>query len=177
MSGMEMRAASMMAVMMLPGAVPSVLRCARAGDGVRAASFFVGSYLAVWIAVGVAVDALYQPHGSFVAGLVVIAAGVYELTPLKAYFRRLCRANVRSGFTFGLFCVGSSIGLMLMQVALGIMSVSSMAVITVIVSAQKLMPANAVVDVPLAFACVALGILIVIASSWVPGLMSPMSPM
>src|SRR5258708_5948702 len=57
---------SMMAAMMLPGAAPAVLRRAHAG-GVRAVPPFVGSYLAVWTLVGVAVYGLYRPHSSFAA--------------------------------------------------------------------------------------------------------------
>src|SRR4030081_697119 len=79
---------SMMAAMMLPGAAPAVLRRAHASGRVRAVPLFVGSYLAVWTLVGVAVYALYRPHGSLVAGAVAIAAGVYELAPLKRHFRR-----------------------------------------------------------------------------------------
>jgi predicted metal-binding membrane protein len=124
--------------------------------------------------VGVAVYALYRPHGPFIAGAVVIAVGVYEFTPLKQYFRRRCRESVRSGFRFGLCCVGSCLGLMLMQAALGIMSVTWMYVITILVLAQKLLPANAAIDVPLALAIIGLGILIVIAPSSVPGLMPTM---
>ena len=165
---------SMMAAMMLPGAAPAVLRCAHASGRVRAVPLFVGAYLAVWALVGVAVYALYRPHGSFAAGAVVIAAGVYELTPLKQRFRRRCRESVRSGFEFGLYCVGSSIGLMLMLVALSVMSITWMLVITVLILAQKLLPANAAVDVPLALAIVGLGALIVIAPSSVPGLTPPM---
>ena len=165
---------SMMAAMMLPGAAPAVLRRAHASGRVRAVPLFVGSYLAVWTLVGVAVYALYRPHGSFAAGAVVIAAGVYELTPLKQHFRRRCRESVRSGFEFGLCCVGSSIGLMLMLVALSVMSVTWMSVIAVLVLAQKLLPAKAAIDVPLALAIVGLGILIVIAPSSVPGLTPPM---
>jgi predicted metal-binding membrane protein len=165
---------SMMAAMMLPGAAPAVLRCAHVSGRVRAVPLFVGSYLGVWALVGVAVYALYRPHGSFAAGAVVIAAGVYELTPLKQRFRRRCRESVRSGFEFGLYCVGSSIGLMLMLVALSVMSVTWMLVIAVLVFAQKLLPAKAAIDVPLALAIVGLGILIVIAPSSVPGLMPSM---
>jgi predicted metal-binding membrane protein len=159
--------------MMLPGAVPAVWRHAHA-HGVRAVPLFVGSYLAVWTLVGVAVYALYQPHGSLAAGAVAIAAGVYELTPLKQHFRRRCRESIRSGFEFGLCCVGSSIGLMLMLVVLGVMSVTWMSVIAVLVLAQKLLPAKAAIDVPLALAIVGLGILIVLAPSSVPGLTPPM---
>jgi predicted metal-binding membrane protein len=165
---------SMMAAMMLPGAAPAVLRHAHASGRVRAVPLFVGSYLAVWTLVGVAVFMLYRPHGSFAAGAVAIAAGVYELTPLKQHFRRRCRESVRSGFEFGLYCVGSSIGLMLMLVALGVMSLTWMSVIAVLILAQKLLPSKLAVDVPLALVIVGLGILIVLAPSSVPGLTPPM---
>jgi predicted metal-binding membrane protein len=163
---------SMMAAMMLPGAVPAVLRRARAG--VRAVPVFVISYLAVWTLVGVGVFAVYRPHGTAAAGAVAIAAGLYELTPLKRHFRRRCRENVRSGVAFGIYCVGSSIGLMLSLVALSVMSVTWMSVIAVLVLVQKLLPPKTVIDAPLALAIVGLGILIVVAPSWVPGLIQTM---
>jgi predicted metal-binding membrane protein len=165
---------SMMAAMMLPGAAPAVLRRARAHGRVRGLPLFVGSYLAVWTHVGVAVYAVYRPHGSVAAGLVVIAVGAYELTPFKRHFRRRCRESVRSGFEFGFYCIGSSIGLMLILVALSIMSVLWMSVIAVLGLAQKVLPAKATIDVPLALAIVGLGVLIVIAPGSVPGLAPPM---
>ncbi len=122
---------SMMAAMMLPGAVPAVLRRAQAGDGAGAVLLFAGSYLAVWAVAGVAVYGLYRPHGSVAAGAVVIAAGVYEFTPVKQRFRRRCRESAGSGFGFGLCCAGSSAGLMAVLVAVGVMSVAWMAVIAV----------------------------------------------
>jgi predicted metal-binding membrane protein len=164
---------AMMAAMMLPGAAPAVLRRAHAG-GVRAVPLFAGSYLAVWALAGAAVYALYRPHGAVAAGAVTIAAGVYEFTPLKRHFRRRCRGSAGSGFGFGLCCAGSSIGLMAMLVALGVMSVIWMSVIAVLVLGQKLLPAIAAVDVPLALAIVGLGICIVLAPSSVPGLVPPM---
>jgi predicted metal-binding membrane protein len=160
---------SMMAAMMLPGSAPAVVRRAHA-SGERAVPLFVGSYLAVWTVVGVVVYALYRPHVTLAAGALVIAAGVYEFTPLKRNFRRHCRQSVHSGLEFGLYCVGSSIGLMLMFVAMGVMNVIWMSVITVLVLAQKLLPAKAAIDVPVALGVVGLGILIVIAPSSVPGL-------
>jgi predicted metal-binding membrane protein len=167
---------SMMAAMMLPGAAPALLRRAHAGagGGVRAVALFVGSYLAVWTLVGVAVYAVYRPHGSLAAGAVAIAAGGYELAPLKQRCRRRCRDSVGSGLAFGRYCVGSSIGLMGLLVALGIMSVTWMSVIAVLVLAQKLLPPRAAVDVPLALALVGVGIWIVVAPWSVPGLMPPM---
>jgi len=129
---------AMMAAMMLPGAVPAVLRHAHASGRMGAAPSFVGSYLAVWALVGLAVYALYRPHGFLAAGAVVIAAGAYELTPAKRRFRRACREGAGSGFRFGACCVCSSIGLMAMLVALGVMSLTWMVVIAVLVVAQKL---------------------------------------
>jgi predicted metal-binding membrane protein len=164
----------MMAAMMLPGAAPAALRRTQASGGVRALPLFIGSYLAVWALVGAAVYALYRPHGPVAAGVVVIAAGVYEFTPLKRHFRRRCRDRVRSGVQFGLCCVGSSVGLMAMLGALGVMSVTWMSVIAVLVLGQKLLPAKAAVDVPLALAIIGLGVYIVLAPSSVPGLVPPM---
>ncbi|HEY5361044.1 MAG TPA: DUF2182 domain-containing protein [Streptosporangiaceae bacterium] len=188
MSGMDMGVATrlgpfaffaavwvaMMAAMMLPGAAPAVVRRARAGGGVRAVPLFVASYLAVWALVGVVVYALYRPHGPAAAGVLVIAAGVYELTPVKQHFRRRCQESAGSGLQFGLCCVGSSIGLMLVLVVLGVMSMAWMVVIAVVVLAQKLLPPKAALDVPLALAIIGLGIVIVIAPASVPGLTPPM---
>jgi predicted metal-binding membrane protein len=165
---------AMMAAMMLPGAAPAVVRHARASGRVRAVPLFLASYLTVWAVVGVAVYALYRPHGSLAAGVVAIAAGIYELTPLKRHFRRRCSENFPSGLDFGLCCVGSSIGLMVMLVAVGVMSVTGMWVIALVVGGQKLLPAKAVIDMPLALAITGLGILMIIAPSSVPGLIPPM---
>ena len=150
----------MMAAMMLPGAVPAVARFVRANGRALAAPLFAGSYLAVWALFGPAVYALYRPHGTSVAGALVIVAGLYELTPLKRKCRRRCRESVRSGFQFGLYCVGSSIGLMVMLVALGVMSVTWMAVVAVFVLGQKLLPPRASIDVPVALGIVGVGVLI-----------------
>lgn len=168
--------AVMMAAMMLPGLATAVLRRARAGGAVRAVVPFVASYLVVWTLVGALIYALYRPHGTGAAGLTVIAAGLYELTRLKQHCRRCCRARTRSGggLEFGLYCVGSSIGLMVMLVALGAMSLTWMLVIAVLVFVQKLLPAKPAIDVPVAMAIVALGILIIAAPTLVPGLMSTM---
>src|SRR3989475_7042712 len=109
---------AMMAAMMLPGAAPAVLRSAHA-RGVRTVPLFVGSYLAVWTLVGVAVYALYRPHGSFAAGALVIAAGAYELTPLKQHFRRRCGGGGGPGIEVGLWCGGSRVGTIVVVVGRG----------------------------------------------------------
>ena len=165
---------AMMTAMMLPGAIAVVFRAAQAGGRVRTVPLFVGSYLVVWALASVVVYTLYLPHGAVAAAVVAIAAGIYELTPLKRYFRRRCRATMRSGIEFGLCCVGSCLGLMLLLVAIDAMSLAWMAVVAAIVFVQKLLPAKTAVDVPLALAIVGLGILIVVAPSAVPGFMPDM---
>jgi predicted metal-binding membrane protein len=169
-----MGAGPMMAAMMLPSAVPAVLRSVRAGGRGRTVPLFVGTYLAVWTLVGLAVDMFYRPHGAFAAGVFVIAAGLYECTPLKQHFRRRCREGIRSGFEFAFCCVGSCIGLMLMQVALGAMSFTWMSVTAAIVLAQKLLPAKAAIDMPFALAIVGLGIFIAFTPSSTPAVMPAM---
>jgi predicted metal-binding membrane protein len=145
---------AMMAAMMLPGAVPAASRAARVAP-------FLATYLAVWAAVGAAVYAAYEPHGALAAGAETVVAGLYELTPLKRRCRERCRED-RSGLAFGVHCVGASIGLMAMFVALGVMSVAWMAIVAALVAAQKLLPPKASFDVPLALAIVGLGLIVAI---------------
>jgi predicted metal-binding membrane protein len=164
---------TMMAAMMLPGAAPAVARHVRISGKVRAAVPFAGSYLAIWALAGVVAYVADRPHGALAAGAVVIAAGAYELTPAKRHFRRRCQEDARSGLGYGLCCVGSGIGLMAMLVALDVMSLLWMAVVAVLACAQKLLPAKAAIDFPLALAVVGLGLVTVFAPSLVPALTTP----
>jgi predicted metal-binding membrane protein len=59
---------------------------------------------------------------------------------------------------------------MLMLVALGVMSLAWMSIIAAVVLAQKLLPAKAAIDVPVAMAILGLGIWIILAPASVPGL-------
>jgi len=163
MTGMEMEptlpgSVSMMAAMMLPGAIPAIARHAREHDGLLAAPVFAGSYLGTWALAAVALWLLYRPPGAVVEGALLVAAGLYELTPLKRACRRRCRERLHSGVRFGGYCFGSSIGLMLVLVAVDVMSVPLMVAVAVVVLAQKLLPPHPALDIPLALAIVALGI-------------------
>ena len=150
---------AMMAAMMLPGAAPAAGRVARSGAA-RTVPVFLVAYLAVWAVVGLCVYELYRPHSAEVAGVLVIAAGAYELTPLKRHCRERCRDELGSGLQFGRYCVGSSLGLMVVLLAVGVMNPAWTAVVAVVVLVQKLLPAKAIVDVPVAMAIVVLGALI-----------------
>jgi predicted metal-binding membrane protein len=160
MTSMEMPVASvpMMAAMMLPSAVPAISRRARECDGAIGASRFAGSYFGLWAIVALAMSLLYRPPGTLAAGALMTGAGLYELTPVKQECRRRCRARVRSGLRFGVYCVGSSIGLMLVLVAVDVMNIALMVAIALVVLAQKLLPPRRAVDVPVALALVSLGV-------------------
>ena len=163
----------MMAAMMLPGAVPTVMRRARSVSAARSVALFDVLYLAVWAVVGIPVYALYRPHGTVTAGVLVISAGIYELTPMKARCRRRCRTAAGSG-EFAFACVGSSIALMAAFIALGLMSVTWMVIAAVVLVVQKVFPAQHLVDMPVALAIVAFGVLALATPQSIPGLMSSM---
>src|SRR5919199_6864202 len=93
---------TMTAAMMLPSAAPAaghVARLARRSPTV----LFVAGYLAVWTAYGLGAYGLYRllssldtgrlawdERGPWAAGAVIVAAGIYELTPLKRRSLRRC---------------------------------------------------------------------------------------
>jgi predicted metal-binding membrane protein len=137
---MTMGWAPMMAAMMLPGAAPAIVRHARRREGVLVAPLFTGSYFAIWLLVGLGVWLLYRPPSTVAAAALIGAGAVYELSPLKRECRRRCRGRLRSGTRLGVACVGSSLGLMAVLVALDPMSLPLMVAVCAIASLQKEIP-------------------------------------
>ena len=166
--------AAMTAAMMLPGTAPAVGNFARTQKRAVAALPFAASYLGVWTLFGVASYAVYRPHGTVAAGIVTVAAGLYELTPLKRRARQRCREGARSGIHLGPHCLVSSAGLMLLLLAVGVMNIAWMSAIAAVVLVQKLTPPRKPVDATLALAIVALGAVILTSPSSVPGLVPAM---
>jgi predicted metal-binding membrane protein len=164
-------------------------------------SVFMLSYLAVWTAYGLAAYALYRlvvrfdfafldwhSSGAYIAGAAIAAAGLYELTPLKSLCLHHCRhplhfvlGNWRPGWTgairmggeHGAFCVGCCLGLMLVLFALGVMSLTWMAVVAVLIFAQKVLPGGEALTWAFAVVLVAAGIWVAAAPGSVPGLTLP----
>lgn len=201
---------TMMAAMMLPSAAPMVLLFARIADerARRGKPYaptwvFVAGYLGVWTLFGVLAYGVYRAlaaadpsflawdaQGPLVAGGAVAAAGLYELTPLKAICLRHCRTPLhflfhgwregrvgalRMGAEHGAYCVGCCWGLMVILFALGVMSLVWMAVVAAVIFTEKATPVGARLTRPVAVAFVALGIWLAAAPSSVPGLTEPMS--
>jgi predicted metal-binding membrane protein len=130
----------MMAAMMLPAAAPAIVRRAREGEGVLAAPLFAGSYIVIWLLVGLAIYALYRPPSDVVTATLIVAGLLYEVTPLKRDCRRRCRERVRSGLRFGALCLGCDLGLMAILVAVRPMSMGWMAAVAAVALLQKLPP-------------------------------------
>jgi predicted metal-binding membrane protein len=186
---------TMTAAMMLPSEAPAALVVARLRRGLPTLLFLAG-YLAVWTVYGLAAYALFrlvtafdtgwlawEEAGPYVAGGVIVAAGLYELTPLKRVCLRRCRdphpdaQAFRSGLVDGLYCVGSSGGLMAVLFAVGVMSVSWMLVVAAVIFAEKVLPQGLRLTPIVAVALVALGLWVAFSPSTVPGLTEPeMSP-
>ena len=181
--------ATMMAAMMLPSAAPAAARVVRLTA--PAVLFGVG-YLAVWAAFGLAAYGLFRlvssfdagwtawdERGPYLAGGLIVAAGLYELTPLKRACLRRCRKPMadenalRAGLRYGLDCVGCSGGLMVALFALGVMSLWWMVVVAGLIFAEKVLPSGPRLSRVFAVALVVLGVWVAVSPSSVPGLTEP----
>jgi predicted metal-binding membrane protein len=149
----------------------------------RIAAFVMG-YLLVWTAFGLPIFGLaaleghlagMAPQVAIVAGTtILVAAGVYQLTPLQAQRLASCNLHlgahvhlpkargtaqdVRAGLAHGADCLGACGGCMLALVAVGLMNLPWMVAITVIVSAQKVWRHGDHLAVVVGLALVLLGI-------------------
>jgi predicted metal-binding membrane protein len=185
---------TMTAAMMLPSTVPAAQHVARLAR--RAPTlFFTAGYLAVWTGYGLVAYGVFQlvtsldpgwlawdRDGPYAVGAVIVAAGLYELTPFKRLCLRRCRSGpptgnaFRGGVAHGLDCVGCSGALMAVLFVLGVMSLVWMAVVAAVIFAEKVLPRGPQLAVALAIALVALGIWVAASPATVPGLTEPAGP-
>jgi predicted metal-binding membrane protein len=165
----------MMAAMMLPSAAPMILlhlrvsRERRARGGAPLASgLFVLGYIAVWTAFsGLAtamqwalgeaaqLSPILEAQSPALAGALLIAAGLYQLTPLKHACLRHCRSPLdfvmthwregragalAMGLRHGAYCLGCCWMLMLLLFVGGVMNLVWIAVLAAFVLVEKLFP-------------------------------------
>jgi predicted metal-binding membrane protein len=159
----------MMVAMMLPSAAPALLlyaqvRQIRSRDVDIAATWvFLAGYLAVWllfsVAAAIAQSLLTGPSmalsSSVAQGAVLVAAGAYQLSPLKGICIGLCRSPARFisrywrsgwkgafglGIRHGIYCLGCCWMLMALLFVGGIMNVTWVVGLTLIVAIEKLAP-------------------------------------
>jgi predicted metal-binding membrane protein len=168
----------MMVAMMFPAVAPVVItfdRWAQSESRPRSVSAaFLGGYLAVWSVIGLAAYATVvilqtlvpvgDPNAQRVGGVLLAAAGLYELTPLKDLGLRHCRSPIgivmqyadlladghrgpfRVGLVHGLYCVGCCWSLMLVLVLLGMMNLAWMGVVAAVIFAERVLPGGALLS-------------------------------
>jgi predicted metal-binding membrane protein len=184
--------ATMMAAMMLPSLAPLVARRKRTVETV----LFAAGYLLAWTAAGLVAYALvegvrsiapawlaWDQAGRYVAGAVILAAALYELTPLKRVCLRHCRnpergrsdpaSALRSGVAHGGYCLGCCWALMAALFALGVMSLRWMLVIAIVIAAEKLLARTTVAVYATSALLVALALGVALFPAQVPALTIP----
>jgi predicted metal-binding membrane protein len=193
----------MMVGMMTPSAAPIILLYARVGrqaavQGRPFAStlWFVAGYLLAWTGFSIAASAvqwaldraaLLTPAmasaSSVLGSLVLLAAGVYQWTPLKdkcltqcqspidfimrnGGFRRQPLASMRLGMSHGFYCVGCCWALMTLLFVGGVMNVLWIAVIAILVLVEKIIPAGTLIPRVCGATFIVAGIWLLASSLW-----------
>jgi predicted metal-binding membrane protein len=167
--------AVMMAAMMLPSATPLVLLYGQAarnrGDAAAAAAriyALASGYVLVWGAFSIGATVLQwllaraliltpmmEPASRRAAAVVLLIAGIYQLTPLKRVCLSACRSPIaflssrwqpgargalRMGMAHGVYCLGCCWALMLLLFAGGVMNLAVIVALTAWVMVEKLAP-------------------------------------
>jgi predicted metal-binding membrane protein len=195
----------MMAAMMLPSATPMITlygtvhrkRTQNRNAGVPVALFTL-VYLVVWLAFGIPVYLLgvavegaasaspavtrLQPYA---LAIVLLAAGIYQLSPLKRVCLKACRSPIgflmghwqsgylgtlKMGLAHATYCVGCCWSLMVVLVAAGAMALHWVLLITVLVFAEKLFPHGEWTARAIGTALIVVGALVIVrpglAATW-----------
>ena len=193
----------MMAAMMLPAVAPTVAlyaRMTRQRSPLRPL-LFTGGYLVTWALAGLVAFALaklvtwaagngvsWNHAGRTLAGVTVLAAACYQLSPLKDACLGKCRSPlglllgswrdgprgaVFMGAKNGAWCVGCCWALMGALFALGIMSIEWMALVAGLITIEKTVPTPRLATYGTAALLLVLGILLLADPSVIPGLTIP----
>jgi len=185
----------MMIAMMSPSATPAVLLYARVyrqaltqgqiQDKLAPTGVFVAGYLLVWLAFSIVAATLHwllereafvsstmSSQSRWLSGIVLIAAGLYQFSPLKSACLSHCRAPtaflsshwrphalgaLRLGVLHGTFCVGCCWMLMALLFVGGVMNLVWIAALAILVLAEKVFPAGKWVGRAAALALIAWG--------------------
>jgi predicted metal-binding membrane protein len=167
---------------------------------------FATGYLATWAGAGVVAFMIgtvahhaaagglaWGQAGRPIAGATLAIAAAYELTPLKNACLGKCRSPLgallgswrdgwsgafRMGAKNGAWCVGCCWALMASLFALGVMSVTWMAIVAGLIAIEKTLPWRRAATYGTASLLLALGLLVLVAPDALPALTVPgQSPM
>jgi predicted metal-binding membrane protein len=131
---------------------------------------FASGYLAVWLLFSVGMTLLqWQLHGlqvispmmetesGLLSAVIFLGAGIYQLTALKSRFLRFCQSPAgflsnewregakgafRMGLKHGRACAGCCWAQMLITFAVGVMNLMAMALITLLILVEKVVPSK-----------------------------------
>jgi predicted metal-binding membrane protein len=198
---------AMMVAIMFPTAAPMIMMFARiyAKKAERGQPFvptwvFAGSYLLIWSVVGVlaygaavAGDALadesawVMDNAPRIGGGLLIAAGVYQLSPLKYVCLNKCRSPMsfilnswrdgyggafRMGIEHGAYCLGCCWLLFAILFPLGMMNIAVLALITLLIFAEKSTPVGRQIATLAAVALIVYGAVVIFVPDALPMTMS-----
>jgi predicted metal-binding membrane protein len=166
------------------------------GESFVATWVFVAAYLLVWAVSGVVAylgavaaeaiasrAALSANTAARIGGGVLIVAGLYQLSPLKDVCLAKCRTPIsfimtswrdgvggalRMGLLHGTYCLGCCWLLFVILFPLGIMNLAAMAVITLVIFAEKTVPWGRLVARMTAGALVAYGVAVLVVPQALP---------
>jgi predicted metal-binding membrane protein len=196
----------MMIAMMFPTAAPMILmfRTVYANKRQLRQLFvptwiFVSAYLLVWslcgvlayiLAVGIeqlAAQSMWlMENATRFSAIVLIAAGLYQLSPLKRICLSKCRTPLqfiltswrdgyggafRMGLEHGIYCLGCCWLLFALLFPLGIMNVAVMAILTVLIFAEKSLPIGRQLSLVAGVGLITYGVLVMILPSVLPVMM------
>jgi len=197
----------MMVAMMFPTASPMILTFHRVQVGKRqrgeafvATWVFVAGYMLVWTLAGIvayagaaaaeaaaARMAMPTETAARIGGAVLIAAGLYQVTPLKDLCLSKCRTPIgfimtswhdgvtgalRMGLAHGGYCLGCCWLLFVILFPLGIMNIAAMAAITLLVFTEKTLPWGRRTARLVAVALVVYGAVVLVQPRFLPTFMA-----
>jgi predicted metal-binding membrane protein len=197
--------ALMMTAMMAPAVAPVASLYVRTitSDRVARLSLFIGGYLLVWALVGMPTYAVLRlvdhvaASGDMtirdIAVGVLLAAGAYQLSPLKARCLRHCRSPLAQLLRYGNlkgplrdlkvalhhagYCLGCCWALMGLFIAFGVMNVWAMLGLAAVVVSEKVLRRGEAIGRIAGAACLVLALLVLIspsvANALVPGVSRP----
>jgi predicted metal-binding membrane protein len=193
----------MMAAMMFPSVAPTVALYSRLTErrAPGAPLVFTAGYLLTWAATGflaygtfdlghrlLGSQLSWDQAGRWVAGGALVAAALYEVTPLKNVCLAKCRSPLgfllgawRSGLRGGLqmgirhggWCIGCCWALMVSLFALGVMSLGWMGLVAGMIAAEKTLPWARTVNLATAALLLTLGVFVLAAPDALPGFTIP----
>jgi predicted metal-binding membrane protein len=157
---------------------------------------FVGAYLLIWTLFGglsylgalAASELAQQAHWTMmnaarIGGGILVLAGIYQLTSLKRVCLAKCRApqdfilqswgkrysgSLRMGLKYGIYCLGSYWPLFILLFPLGRMNIAAMALLTVLIFAEKCFPPGARIAQFAALALIIYGTFVIIVPTALP---------